>query len=332
MQPDDPFHGLEEWARSTERRARRGHAWRRLRALPRRVLRRRVGRISRRTVAVVVLLAVLAGAALLNRDRLLNNGATAHAYPTQSHPSGVYATSTATGPAKGPFEDTPAATYPEGEAALTLPAPGDVDGFSSEQVAASLEQVRRALVAGRLDRRMLVDHDPAAFLALLGPNAAASWRSRFNEGTAISVASQLAPQARLLADPPRVSGRTTYLAAKSETGQRYLEVVTNYVWVYPLEGPDYRPHGRLLLVHDEVHWRFYHPDDVRPADRGMWIGQGQSYLLNADCEQLAKGLLALDSGSTQPTLTRPTATPSVSRPEEYYDPNHSLDTGHSCAE
>jgi hypothetical protein len=155
----DPLKQLERWGRRAGRRARRAWAARRLaRALtaPVRALFR-----PQRAGVIVVIVVVVVAALWFSRSLLSLSGSGAgRAYPTVSRPSGVFATSSATADPAGPFARTPAARWAEGEAGITLPPGAAVTDFAAEEVAAHLATVKAALVAGRLDHKMLVDHDP----------------------------------------------------------------------------------------------------------------------------------------------------------------------------
>lgn len=92
-------------------------------------------------------------------------------YPRISHPAGVYATSSASAAPTGPFEGTPAGEYPKGEDGLAMPEAVALDGWSKNEVADVLGKVRQIMAGVYLDRRALVDHDPAALLPLMAPSA-----------------------------------------------------------------------------------------------------------------------------------------------------------------
>jgi hypothetical protein len=159
---------------------------------------RRVGRALTRpmqpsTMAVTALIAALAVVIWVQRDKLpFANGPADGAFPTQSHPAGVFAT-TSPGAAPpnatkdNPFVGTAAETFPAGEAGITMPAATPVDGFGAEQVDAALKQVRAALVAGRLDRRSLVDHDSNQILAQLTADQRDDMASWFRDGKQLSI-------------------------------------------------------------------------------------------------------------------------------------------------
>src|SRR3954454_5870908 len=227
------------------------------------------------TMVATAVIAALLVTIWVQRDRLpVIANAVPGAYPMQSHPAGVSATSSAAAKSGGAFAGTTAEKFPPGEAGIVLPAPGAVDGYPADEVAVALQQVRAALVAGRLDHRMLVDHDPTALVDMITESERDQIRKWFESGEYANIATWGASDAKLSAEPPRVSGRMTYRTGSDE-GVRYLEVVTNYVWVYAFAegtGP--------AIVHDEVRWRFMDRNAVRPSARGMWISGGESYASN----------------------------------------------------
>lgn len=244
-------------------------------------------------------------------------------YPTQGVPDGVTVTTSARAGTIDPgdsFADTAAAQYPKGTAGITLPPAKAVKGFTAKEVDAALKKVRAALIAGRLDNTMLVDHKPAKFLAMLARDSADGIAAWFKTDDFSSVATWIAPSAKL--DPeqqPRVSGRVTY-ASKMVDGIQTLRVTTNFVWAYAFLGPE-RP---IAVIHDEVSWDFPDPDDVRSSDRGMWLGEAQSYMSMMDCALADKGLLA--PGTVEAADPQDTTDPNA-----YLRPDHTLDVGDDCA-
>src|SRR5207244_917426 len=81
-----------------------------------------------------------------------------------------------------PFANSPAGGWSDGPAGIEPPRAQPVGGFTAEQVAAATRQVRDVLVASRLDPRMVVDHDPARFLAALAPDARRQLEPLFGDG------------------------------------------------------------------------------------------------------------------------------------------------------
>jgi hypothetical protein len=284
-QTPDPFAQLTDWAEKTERRVkgarRRGNF---LRIVP----------MVAAGAALVVLLA-------LGLSRVFSPGpGTADvAYPTASAPDGITVTTSESAAPTDPFAGTPAAVYPKGAAGITMPTAKAVTGFTAAQVDAALNQVRKALIAGRLDDMMLAGHNPSRLIALLAPNQrgpAAKW---FNEATFSGVATWIDPAVKL--DPhedPRVSGRVTYKSLVVD-GLRTLRVTTNFVWVYAFAGLDHP----LAAEHEQVNWEFPATRNLRAGDHGMWVGDSKSYTARVDCAAAARGLLAPTRPGTAPEPT-----------------------------
>lgn len=274
------------------------------------------------TLAVVVAALVVVAVTPSLRSRLAGDGVAAGAYPTASVPSGISGTTTASAAPTDPFAGTPAARYPKGAAGISMPAATKVAGFSAAQVGADLQDVRAAMIAGRLDPRMLTGHQPDRFLALLAPNSRKDIKGWFAGADRSGVATWIDPAVRLdPAEQPRVSGRTTYRSLVVG-GIQTLRITTNYIWVYAFEGPRHP----LAAEHDQIDWEFPATDHLRADDRGMWVGNTKSYGALVDCAAAAKGLLA----PTRPE-SAPVAAPSDTEdPETYLNADHSLDIGDDC--
>ncbi len=243
--------------------------------------------------------------------------------PTAPPPSGITATTEATAAPNAAFEGSPAGKYPEGEDGITLPNATAVSGFTKTKVTAALKKVKQGLIAARLDEKMLVKHDPSALTALLAPDARKSIQLEFTKHNFLTFASQIATGSELTSETPRVSGRITFRATTKE-GIRFLEVITNFVWVYPLVGSGTDPGDNLVVVHDEVHWMFPVDSDVEKSSRGMWIDSAQGYASNIDCMQLELDQLSLNRSLSN------SGGGSAADDESAFDPNRSLDINSTC--
>jgi hypothetical protein len=295
MSQDDPFAGLEDWAKAAERRVRRE---------------RRSSALRRNGLIVAGVVVVLAVAVPLVRFGLSakEGGEPVAAYPTQSVPDGLSAVTTASA----------APTDPVALAGITLPPAKAVTGFTATQVGAALKQVRAAMIAGRLEQGMLVGHRPAPFLALLAPNNRPGIGKWFTARTEAPVATWIDPAVRLdPAEQPRVSGRVTYASAKVD-GIRTLRITTNFIWVYAFTGAEHP----LAAEHDQIRWEFPSTRNLRAGDRGMWLMDARSYSALVDCAAGAKGLLA---------PTRPgEGSTSAEDPEKLLAADHGLDIDDDC--
>ncbi|MEU4368521.1 hypothetical protein [Micromonospora chersina] len=226
-------------------------------------------------------------------------------FPTFGPPSGApsptsaapAATSAAPPRAAGPFDGTPAATFPQGEAGIVLPAAKRTGPFTEKQVAAALAKVRKVLVTARLDRQFMTGDDPEPLVRQFARDARAGLRKAFESDTFAAYATRLAPGARLTADEPRVRGRISYRSTKDADGIRILAVTTNFVWSYAFRTSSTVPGDALVVVHDTVVWSVPHPDDVESSSTGLWIEDANAYAANVDCAAYDKGLLDLGTHS-----------------------------------
>jgi hypothetical protein len=221
-----------------------------------------------------------------------------------------------TSASSGPFAGTPAAAWPAGQTGVTIPAPAEVAGFSAQDVAADLSTVRLALIAARLDPRMLVNHDPSALAALLAPDDWAILRHTF-AADRLGMVTLLDSDVRLSQDLPRVNGEMSYESTIDPTGRRVLQVDTNYVWAYAFDN------GQVGVVHDVIVWWFFRSSDVAVTSRGPWVYSSQSYGVNVDCDRLDHARLA-------PAVTASGAPVAGDDPNGYWDPQHSMDDPAPC--
>src|SRR5690242_14854427 len=153
---------------------------------------------------------------------------------TAGPPTGSTTANQSSPPAGGPFDGTAAQTYPKGSAGIELPAPLELPGFTTAQVTAGLQKVKAALVAARLDPKMLAGHDTSVLLDLLAPDARGPIGDAFTNHKFLGFATQLGPDQKLSSDPIRVKGGITFSATTSEDASKFhlMQVQTNFVWVY----------------------------------------------------------------------------------------------------
>ncbi|MEV6704817.1 hypothetical protein [Micromonospora wenchangensis] len=235
----------------------------------------------------------------------------------------------ASGNSLGPFVATPAEAYAEGAAAVVPPAAHRTGPFTAEQVTDALARVRRALVEGRVETRML-DGDPDGFLAVLAPQNRDSVRRDLASGSSLGFASRIADRADPGLDRDeqvRGRGTMTYRSTTAASGVRALEVTTRFVWAYPFDlwrPQAYRPGAELVTLRDEVVWLVPYPDDVGPAGRGLWLDSARITLQNADCPAMRRGFLALAEAEPLRRRTAPAPTGDV------YDESWRAGDGEEC--
>lgn len=292
--------------------------WQQPVAPPRRSAGKIIGIIA--AVLVVLLIICCGGIYWLGKDTLDKQ---TKAYPSATHPSGVSATSTATGSPGGPFAGTPAADYPQGADGITLPAATAVSGWTQKQVTDGLVQVKAALVASRLDERMLNRRDPAALLSLMAKGIRDGIAKDFTTDQFSVYATQISPTRKLATEKPRVKGRITYRATSTTEGVHVLEIVTNFVWVYAFTGGG---EDNLVVVHDEVTWQIPVSSEVKTEFRGLWLSKGTSYGSNVDCTEYRAGLLAPTPKSAKGTGNGG----ANDNPGSMFDPERSLNITTTC--
>jgi hypothetical protein len=223
------------------------------------------------------------------------------------------------------FEGTPAASYKEGAAGIVLPAVTQQGEWSAADVAKALTQVKNALIASHLDRKTLVNHDAAAYLALLTPS------SREHEQQQIQRKGNtplmfVVPTAKLAAAAPRVSGKTTVGAGKPPADEPgYLAIKTNYVWAYAFEGVADSPGAHVVIAHDEIEWRFYGTGAAQP---GLERQSVDSFFYNVSCADVTAQVIAPDRSIIGDGTT---VDDGIDWSKKAYDPQSPVDAGEECA-
>ena len=227
-----------------------------------------------------------------------------------------------------PFESTPAADWADGAAGITTPEAKAVGGFSAEQVAETTALVRDALVASRIDTRMLTGHDPAGYLGLLAPDAKRQLEPLFGGGRepeVQSLVSMVAPGTELLPVPPKVSGTMSVRAG--DAGE--LVVHTNYVFAYA-----FRPAGPtklvdamnvIVVVRADVDYVLRDGDRWTPSSRGLWFGDASGFGYSIGCDAYRKGFLA--PVAAEPSVTTPSG---EGEPNAFFDPTAPLPAAGGC--
>jgi hypothetical protein len=227
-----------------------------------------------------------------------------------------------------PFDSTPAADWADGAAGITIPPAGAAGGLSPAQVAEATGLVRDALIASRLDPRMVARHDPAGYLGLLAPDARRQLAPLFGGGRepeVQSLVSMAAAGTELLPVAPKVSGSMSVQAG--DPGE--LVVHTNYVFTYAFR-PE-RPTrlvdamNVIVVVRADVDYVLRSGDRWTPGSRGLWFDDASGFSYSIGCDAYRKGFLA--PVATEPSVT----TPSDDRePDAFFDPTAPLPAGGGC--
>jgi hypothetical protein len=227
-----------------------------------------------------------------------------------------------------PFAATPAAEWADGAEGITAPEAKAVGGFSAEQVAETTSLVRDALVASRVDTRMLAQHDPAGYLGLLAPDAKRQLEPLFGGGhepEVQSLVSMVADGTELLPVAPKVSGTMSVQAG--DPGE--LVVHTNYVFAYA-----FRPAGPtklvdamnvIVVVRADVDYVLRDGDRWTPSSRGLWFGDASGFGYSIGCDAYRKGFLA--PVAAEPSVTAPS---DDRQPNMFFDPTAPLPAAGGC--
>jgi hypothetical protein len=225
-----------------------------------------------------------------------------------------------------PFAKSPAAGWPDGAAGIVPPPARAMRGFTAEQVAAATAQVRDVLVASRLDRRLVVQHDANGYLGALAPDARRQLRPLFSGGREAevqSLVSLIAAGSQLLPAEPKVTGRMSVEAGNA--GE--LIVHTNYVFVYAFhtDAPEKVVDlmDILVVVRAEVDYVLRTGDRWTQGSQGWWYGETAGFAYSIACDAYHKGYLA-------PAFTeRTTEVPGQDR-SRYFDPDARLPAASGC--
>ncbi|MFE2752833.1 hypothetical protein ACFXGA_12640 [Actinosynnema sp. NPDC059335] len=275
---DHPDLQDRKWARDVVRRAEREARAARLRSLPRRPRRRFwVG-------AAIAVAAVLLGWAVLatGTDGAVSRGLGVPVDPDR------------------PFAGTAAASWADGAEGVVAPEAGPVGPYSAEQVAAAYERVREAVVAARLDRRVVRDHDLEPFFGLFAPDLRDSLRVLFdgrNDGEAALAVTRVDKGVRLAEAEPKVRGGM--VAEVGPEGE--LAVRTDYTFAYAFT-PD-RPEavrGPLDVVALSRFQVRYSLRTGGPGVEGLWADSSVGSLHSIGCSAAKRGFLA--PAFTEPAL------------------------------
>lgn len=226
-----------------------------------------------------------------------------------------------------PFASTPAAHWADGAAGIVPPPARDMPGFSASQVAEATRLVRDTLVASRLDRRLLVNHDPSAYLDLLAPDARRLLVPLFGdkrEPEVQSLVSLVASGSTLLPADAKVSGSMT--VRPGDAGE--LIVHTNYVFAYAFQPTEptrlVDVMNVIVVVRADVDYVLRSGDRWMPDSRGLWYGDTSGFGYSIGCDAYRKGFLA-------PAATERSVTAQQPRDRaQFFDPAAPLQPAGGC--
>jgi hypothetical protein len=271
------------------------------------------------TIALIVVLVVLVGCGG-SAAALWYVGKNVHSAngPTTTSTPPVIATTTAPPTPADIFAGTAVGAYADGADGIVVPTAEATKLFSKSKVAADLAIVKQALVASRLDPKVLTNHDPSAFLALIAQDDRTGVAKDVQDPTkVVPYLTEIDPSGSLTNDPIKVAGSMTFTQSTDSQGIRQLSVTTNYVFVYPFAGTRTTVGDHLAVVHDKTVWTFAYDGDVQSTSRGLWIDSGFTNVYSVDCTAFNQGLILVG--------------PLTSNPSAAFDPNTPVDnSGGDC--
>lgn len=224
-----------------------------------------------------------------------------------------------------PFTTTPAAGWADGAAGIEPPAATPVGPYSAAQVADAMNTVKQALIAGHLDNRALVDHEPSGYLAFFAPDARAQDSARLTGPDNDGELTLLAPGFHLLPVPIKVNGT---MSTSADAGG-YLVIHANYVLAYAFvpHDPAVTTDARQMVVVEHFNQDFDVVVSGPPADQGLWLGSFRPYIADTACNAAKQGLIAPAYSDPNPNPV-PSAAPTED--DNLYDPNHGMQLPNRC--
>ncbi|HEX8868366.1 MAG TPA: hypothetical protein VF821_22090 [Lentzea sp.] len=292
---DHPDSKDAAWIRAANRRAKRDIR-----------RQRRQARMHRHGRTIVLLIALVAvGAVVVG---LYKAGTFSQAAPPEVKPP------TTTAPIQGvdvehPFAGTPADKWADGEKGIVVP---DQD----PEYAAGYEAARKALVAGHLDPRVIVDHDVEPFVSMLAPSLRDAWRTNPNSGSAVT---RLKKGNKLLPNGIKVDGRMWQ--GRDQYGRPLVH--TSYRFAYAFD-PGYQ---KTLFDQYEIVALVRSDTDFQLAEDGVWTVASNGFHYSMACQASKEGFLA-------PLFTEkrqlPTAEEARRKPEEWFAADTPIPTTFGC--
>ncbi|MFJ8914741.1 hypothetical protein [Amycolatopsis sp. NPDC102389] len=308
-----------EWRKQAEREARLGAK----KDLKRR-RKQRPRRRFRMTRKVVVALFVTGTVALLGAAAVVVHqmrGSSSAEQPPKPAPviSGV--------DLDRPFDRTPAATWREGLAGITVPPGQAVGGFSAQEVDAAYRKVTEAIAAARLGSRALRDHDGSELLALLAPNQRAPLQEMLTSGPTVEknrYLTLIGPKG-LSKAPPRMTGSLT--AKSGDRGE--LVIHASYTTAYAFDarpGEALSPADIVPFLREEQDYVIRKAPPFVKGDAGLAFGEGAGYRSRMACDAIKTGILAPQYADKD----RPLVGPPVADEVATYDPTKPLPSLDTC--
>ncbi|GHH62833.1 hypothetical protein GCM10017774_91250 [Lentzea cavernae] len=207
---------------------------------------------------------------------------------------------------EAPFTGTPAEQWADGEKGIVAPD-------QNPEYAAGYEAARKALIAGHLDPKLIVEHDLEPFLATLSPET----RDMLRANPGAVTMTRLQKGTTLLPNGIKVDGRMW--PGRDEHGRPVVH--TSYRFAYAFDPGD----KRTLLDQYEIVALQRADVDYQLDDGSVWIVKSEGFTYSMACKAAKEGFLApmFVEKRSYDTSTSPS---DQRKPEEWFDPNAALPT------
>jgi hypothetical protein len=179
---------------------------------------------------------------------------------------------TSNGPPTSPFASSPASTWADGEAGITIPAARAHGPYTAAEVRSAYETTRQLLIAGNLDWPTLRGGPPTAFEDLLtkqqraqflaGLHTTALTKDGAEENTRAWVSSFAPGSTQFVTTVIKVHGRMSAGLA-TDSGSQVLRIKIDYLFAFAVEQSGNPANWLRVVVH-----RFGYVDFARWDDPG----------------------------------------------------------------
>ncbi|GHC67109.1 hypothetical protein [Streptomyces cinnamoneus] len=188
-----------------------------------------------------------------------------------------------------PFRGSPAASWANGAAGITVPKAGAVGWMSAAEVERALARSRDFLVASGLDREVLRGESPEKAIALINPHQKdvqdllkTAFRAPSEKNDPLLLFSRFQPsRTRLVGDVVKTRGQLTY--REGESGA--LQVTADVTFVYPVTRADAGGGDEIVrtIVRRELVLNWDDPDKVITEPGTFSIVSHKYHMTNGGC-------------------------------------------------
>jgi hypothetical protein len=189
-----------------------------------------------------------------------------------------------TGAPAGPFFGSPAQSWADGAAGISVPAGRAHGPYTAAQVRSALETTRRLLIAGNLDWPTLRGGAPAAFAGLLTSQERQEFMAGLHttalnhdgsERNTRTWVSSFVPGTRFVTTVIKVHG-TMSASTATDSGSEVLRIKVNFLFVYAVEPAGHPADWMRIVQHRYGYVDFARWDDPGGALEPWYSVGGQT--------------------------------------------------------